>query len=177
MGEGLYYKHSGRVPIGGPAITIAGGAIVGSILALIYAYFDAASPFIYLNLIGAIAVGAIPAIVTGMLAVRTRLRNATIVTLAGAIVGFIALYVAWAAWPNAILGEKIGTDVRFAHLLASQVALGRTIGWINRNGAWRIGSTVETGFILWLAWAGEAAIIIGMPLFLAPTFIKGRVFC
>jgi hypothetical protein len=175
--NGAYYKHSGRAPVGGLVMALVGGAVVTSLVAAVYAYFAALMPFIYLNMMAALIVGVVAGIVTGKLLVRGLVRNNRLAAAAGAAVGFVALYVAWAAWPYAILGERLGTDVGFVHLLTSPPDLWATIISINRRGAWRIGSSTPTGSVLWIAWVGEAAIIIGTSLFSARYFVADEVFC
>ena len=175
--QGLYYKQSGRVPVKGLVLAIVGGGAVVSLFAAVYAYFDAIMPFIYLNLIAAVVVGTVAGIVTGKLLVRGIVRNNLAAVIAGAAVGFIALYVAWAAWPGALLDKRAGAEMGFFHLLASPPALLSTITTINRRGAWRLGNATPTGLILWIAWAGEAAIIIGTSLFTARSFVATEAVC
>ncbi|MEK6285798.1 MAG: hypothetical protein AABO57_08665 [Acidobacteriota bacterium] len=164
--KGTYYAHSGRAPVGGLVVAIAGGAVVASLLAAVYAYFDALIPFVYLNMVAAVVVGSVAGVVTGKLLVRGLVRNNLTAALAGTAVAVVALYVAWAAWPGAIL-DKPGADVGFVHLLTSPASLWATIHAINRHGAWKLSGSTPTGLVLWIAWAGEAAIIVGVSLFWA----------
>ncbi|HMG35825.1 MAG TPA: hypothetical protein VKM94_17960 [Blastocatellia bacterium] len=174
---GSYYRHSGRFPTGGLVVAIAGGGAVGAFLALIYAYFDALDPFIYFNMMASVILGAASGWFTGLLLARQRVRNNLIAAFAGGLVGLIALYVAWAAWPDAVLGDRSGMNMKFLHLLTSPAALLQSVGWINKNGAWRIGYSVQTGFVLWVAWVGEAVIVIGFSMYVARIFVRDRVFC
>ena len=174
---GSYYTHSGRAPKKGLALGIVGGGLVASLLAAIYAYFDAIMPFIYLNMMAALIVGGAAGIVTGKLLVRGCVRNKLTAAIAGAVVGFIALYVAWAAWPEALLENRAGANMGFLHLLSNPPALWSTITMINRQGAWRFGSTTPTGLILWIAWVSEAVIIIVPALLLARGFVASEPFC
>jgi hypothetical protein len=175
--KGVYYKHSGRAPVRGVIVAIAVGAVVTSPIALVYAYFDALIPFVYLNIVAAVIVGAVAGLVTGKLLERGLVRNNLISALAGAAVGFIALYVAWAAWPYALLVTRATTDVRFLHLLTNPGALWSTILSINRHGAWRVGESTPTGLVLWIAWAGEAAIIVLCALSFARRVVADEPFC
>jgi len=180
MSEGsqksTYYTHSGRAPAKGLILAIAGGAAASSLLALVYAYFDAACPFIYLNMVGTAIVGTVAGIVTGRLLVRGLVRNNLAAATAGAAVGLIALYVAWAAWPGALI-DKPTTDLRFAHLLTSPAALWATITAINHQGAWKFDGRIQSGVVLWLAWAGEAAYFMGLGLYWARRYVASEPFC
>src|SRR5262249_40480612 len=109
---GSYYRHSGRFPTGGLVVAIAGGGAVGAFLALIYAYFDALDPFIYFNMMASVILGAASGWFTGLLLARQRVRNNLIAWLAIALRGFSALYVAWAASPEAVLRALSRTNVQ-----------------------------------------------------------------
>ena len=119
-----FYSHSGRVPASGLVISLVGASIIASAFALVYAYFDAVMPFIYFNFIASTLLGFICGLVTGKLLVRGKVRNNTVGALAGLAVGFVALYVAWAAWPHAVF-DRFDWDIRFTHLLTSRAVCGR----------------------------------------------------
>ena len=171
-----FYSHSGRVPASGLVISLVGGSIIASGLALVYAYFDAVMPFIYFNIVASALLGLICGMVTGKLLVRGKVRNNTVGALAGLAVGFVALYVAWAAWPHALF-DRFAWDIRFAHLLTSPGSLWATITFINQHGAWKFGNTAPTGVFLWVTWLAEALIIVGMSIVNARRSVAAEPFC
>jgi hypothetical protein len=171
-----FYSHSGKVPAGGLVLAIVVGALVASVVALVYAYFDAIMPFVYFNLIAVIALGALSGMITGYLLVRGRVRNNRAAALAGLAVGFVALYVAWAAWPHALF-DRFPWDIRFAHLLTSPSSLWSTIVAINQQGAWRISSSTPKGLFLWATWTAEALIILVFAMTTARSFVASEPFC
>lgn len=171
-----FYSHSGKAPAGGLVLAIAIGAVVASLLALVYAYFDAVMPFVYFNIVAAGGLGMVSGVITGKLLVRGRVRNNRVAALAGLAVGVVALYVAWAAWPHALF-DRFQWDIRFAHLLTSPSSLWSTIVAINQQGAWRISNSTPKGLFLWVAWSAEALFIIGMAMMCARGSVASEPFC
>jgi len=176
MTEKTFYSHSGKVPTLGFVLALAVGAAVASLLAFFYAYFDAIMPFIYLNIVALVTLGTVSGLVTGKLLVRGRVRNNGAATLAGLAVGFVGLYVAWAAWPHALF-DQFQWDIRFAHLLTSPASLWSTIVAINHQGAWKLSKSTPTGFVLWVTWTAEALMIVGVTMMNAKGYVAREPFC
>ena len=171
-----FYLHSGRVPASGLVISLVAGSVISSVLALVYAYFDAIMPFIYFNIVASTLLGFLCGLVTGKLLVRGKVRNNLVGALAGLAVGFVALYVAWAAWPHALF-DRFDWDIRFAHLLTSPGSLWANITFINHHGAWKFNGTAPTGFFLWFTWLAEALVIVGMSIVTARGSVAAEPFC
>lgn len=176
MAQKTFYSHSGKVPTLGLVSAIAIGAVVASLLAFVYAYFDAIMPFVYLNIVALVTLGTVSGMVTGKLLVRGLVRNNVAATLAGLAVGFVALYVAWAAWPHALF-DRFQWDIRFAHLLTSPASLWSTIVAINNSGAWKLKNSTPTGLVLWVTWTAEALMILGVTTINARSSVAREPFC
>lgn len=175
-GGNLYYKHSGEVTVTGLAAGLFGGLFVGFVLSFIYAYLLAYIPFIYLNVISTLGYMFALGYVVGWLLKSGKMRNPVVGVFIAAIVSLVSYYICWAVWLSAMLG-RADVDASAFSLALQPVVLLKLILSINEHGAWKIGSSPVTGFILWVVWFVEgSAVLIGPPV-LTWRVLTSEPFC
>ncbi|WP_234859519.1 hypothetical protein [Aquimarina aquimarini] len=185
-----YYQPSRKFsPIS--LLYFAALSIIGlPILALIYSYCIWYIPFVYINLFITIGFGIGTGLIIRSFAVKIgKVRNPTIGFLLGAIGGCIALYFNWAIWVDLAInsGESYGnsrigitvSNIEFLQvfsLIAQPGLLLELIKEIGEYGTWGIRGATVSGVFLYIIWAIEALIVIGISAIL-PWQKAGEPFC
>jgi hypothetical protein len=135
-----------------------------------YAYFMRWVPFIYLNIFATIGYGALFGVLTGLLMKYGRVRNNAVTTITAAVVAFIALYCAW--------NGHIHATFRDAPILVFPDEMLYGMKQLYRDGSWGMSAGAPvTGVLLALFWVGEAAVILGMAVFVAFRMISELPYC
>lgn len=149
----LYYEESGKVPPIGPVLALAAGGIVAAILSFVYAYAINFIPFIYLNFMLTLGLGAAVGFSIANGAKFGKIRNQNAVIGLSVIGGLVTLYFAWAftiyVWTESTL------------LVFNPLELWSFIQIIAEEGVWSIKGSTPTGAALYGVWGIEAAMIIG----------------
>jgi len=173
MVNSLYYKESGKFSPIGVVTTIGGSALVALVLGAIYAYATWYIPIIYLNALLTAALGFGIGLSAGWLAKAGKIRNTWLMMFLGIVAGLLALYFQWVFW----VGIQF-KDVEGAGLIWSPFTLWEIIKAIGAEGVWGMGDDENTvkGFMLWLIWVIEAAIIVIVAWFSSCIF-AGGLFC
>jgi hypothetical protein len=144
-------------------LLIGGG--VAWLCALVCAYATFYIPFIYLNAIFALALGALVS-----LASKTgKVRNKNISVTIAAFCGLLAIYFSWAIW----IGIFVETD-------STSYAPGfifESMAEIAEYGAWELFGTVPQGVVLYLFWAIEALLVIGVAGYIAQSTTEAVPYC
>lgn len=156
------------------------GLAAAAASAFVYAWVNVYSPiagYVSILFVALLAAGtALPVAFAGRwLKVRSTLQ----LRIAGAVTGAAAVYFAWAffVW---VMTIKVGADDAPSpwDWIQHPAALWEVAGSIAEDGWYTIGhSLTPKGIVLWLLWALEAAIVIGVGFMLAPSRIGGRGFC
>lgn len=178
----LYYKPSGKFNLSGVALGLVGGFIVGLLLAYVYSYIISYIPFIYLNFLVTIGYGMALGAVIGLFMLWGNVRNRWVAASVALFVAFTSLYFSWAVWLSVLFAKA---DIKFGALEIAQQPgfLWETIKKLNETGVWSIGSLRArqsvpiSGVILWLVWAAEALIVLGVPVIAAVGAMSTEPFC
>ena len=181
----LYYRGSGRVPLGRLAVAAlavtAAAAGAGAVYAVIIAnvarlgdmlYVAAAAPLV----LAAFAFGAGGA--TGGILKRARVHNPLLWWVVAVWGALCAWYVSWVVWEFIVL-RRFGLDVPFLRLLTSPRGDWYVALLINRVGtvAFGRGDTPLAGSLLWVLWAIEAAAVLGVASWLPFKMLRLLAFC
>lgn len=175
----LYYRHSGRAPLGALILALALGIAVTVPAAILYAIAVLYIPIIYLNIVLGLGLGAVMGGVPAKLARIGRVRNnarAYAVVLIVALAGF---YIAWVAWLWFTL-QKSHIAAQPMKLLMHPAAIWQLAQIINVHGTWTLGDHTGDpvgGITLWVVWIAEAAILIGSSLVFAKKALASDPFC
>lgn len=162
----LYYKPSSHVSPISLLILFLITFLLGSTLSVPYLFLVQKIPFIYINILLPIALGAILGAVTAYIAKDLKVANKYF-GVAACGVGFIAFnIVKWAIYIYNIFDF---TDYTFLQaikeIILSPQLFWESICYINENNFWGfIAEAPVTGPLLWLIWIGEI-VVIGIPLF------------
>jgi hypothetical protein len=89
-----------------------------------------------------------------------RVRSPALAACLGAILSLFALYVMWVVWVHDYLNRTLGFNISYSILIRYPSVLWRVIKSIDRTGAWRLNGDLISGFILFLWWFGEGAMIV-----------------
>jgi hypothetical protein len=171
-----YYRHSGTVPPLGLLKALALGLLVSVPAAFVYAYI-----LVYLPIIGVITFiltagfGGIVGFAVGAVMHKGKVRNNTAALAAAVPVALFALWASWVAWVYALL-HRADAEVGVLDLALNPAALAKVILLINEKGSWSFKGATPTGGALWVMWALEAAIIVGLILFVAREAVSSP-FC
>lgn len=172
-----YYRHSGKVPLGGLLTTAIAGIGTAISLAFVYAYATNWIPFVYVNVLLTLGLGGIVGILVAKAARGGKLRNPGVVGLVGLISGLVALYVAWGADALARLGwpqEGSALSVFYPRFLWGYIQI------FYAKGFWGIGkgnAGMISGIPLAIVWLIEAGIIVGLSTAAAWGDLLTVVFC
>jgi hypothetical protein len=171
-----YYRHSGKIslPLLLPALLVACAAAFA--LAWVYAYAILYIPLAYVSMVLTLFFGLGLGTFAGMAVLRGKARNGAVVFLASSIVALAGFYAAWAVWIYAFFSRAGVKDVSFFPILTNPTGLFYLVELVNEKGAWSIHGSTTKGVELWIIWALEAALIIGVPPILTRRFID-RPFC
>ncbi len=147
-----HYVHSGKTPIGGIAMTLVAGSIVGGILGALYAALIYWIPFVFLLFILTAGLGIVLGACSGGLAAAGKIRHNGVTTQLAFVASLVAYYVHWVVWMDLMTGEM------FLRPDELWIMMNR----IAATGAWTVFDWTPRGFSLWAIWGIEAAIIVGM---------------
>lgn len=173
MNPDRYYRPSGTAPVVGLLITLAIGMIGGIVLSIIYSGVVYYNPYAYLNILAgmgfAVACGALSKLGVTI----GKVRNRVFAGLAGATVGFIAMFFAWVTLVYFLVDDGFGNG-----LLTFDVS--ELFHWIKRIGedgwwAFNEGAGNFNGWGLYGLWIAEALIVIGASAVIA--YSKDTPFC
>lgn len=163
-----YYRHSGKAPVGGLALTLLlGGAVaIGGaalyILARVYIPYDilnAACNFIFGLAIGGMA---------GQAAIWGKVRNPVVAGVMGVLTAAVGIYAAWVFW----LYYRSGGQV-----ILSPLDIWGAMLSLAENGDWSVRDITPKGVWLFLVWLAEALIILACGWALAYPRVKDLPFC
>jgi hypothetical protein len=190
MQTAAFYKPSGKVPVMGIFHSLVWGILVGAVVSYLYVPAAIYIPFIYLNIIiwgvyaGIAGIGVMASLKS------CKVRNPTVATLLGGIVGLSTLYIQWAIYCSFMLNSNhtsayipIGnhehgfTFDKFIYFLSHPSDMLEFMSKISENGTWAIGrftsSQNVSGIFLWIIWVIEAAGIVLFPLFISRMIASG----
>ncbi len=162
------YKQSGKTGIAGPFTTFLFPAIVGSIIAVAYAYLIYWIPFIYLNFILTFVFGFFLAILVNAGAKAGHVRSVPVRFIFGGLGVLFAYYVHWVAWIAALGGGWI----------LNPLELFPALKVIKLLGTWGIGrgeGTAVSGTFLLIIWIIEGLIILGVGIL--SSMMSDLIYC
>ena len=178
---GQYYRHSGGLNPAGLLAALAAGTAAALAIGFAYAYVDKYIPEVHLNAlacgVAGAAIGGVPAAILR----RAKVRHLPAALLVIGLVAVAGLYASWVTW-EAILTQGGLANLRM--LATHPAAVGRFAVRINAVGTWAIGSTSSSsgntntsGAFLWVIWAAEAAMLVGVPLMVGKSMLSSKPFC
>ncbi len=174
----MYYKHSGRLGLGGLGVGLVVGGAASLILAYAYARGIILITEVHFAGLATIAFGGLIGSATGYGMVLGKARNRRVTFAVAGVISCLALYVSWAVWIQAILQSQ---HVRTASLAAFAIrprALWHLIRLINHYGTWGLDKgSATTGWALWLIWSLEAGTVIGVAGWVSIAVLNYRPFC
>ncbi len=177
MSEDLYYQHSGKFSLSAILAGILVGLAVGLPLAFVYSY-----AILYIPIVGYITIilsgifgGAAGGATAGGLRWK-KARNTALTAVLAFLVALVSFYFSWAVWIYALL-RRGGEKVPLRGLVVFPNLLWRLIAEVNKVGAFTVRGTRPTGAVLWGLWGIEAAIILGMAVFVAMGMVREDPFC
>src|SRR4051794_35668045 len=94
-GEMQTYQHSGAAPIGGVARALITGCLAAAALGVIYCFTFYYVPYVYLNFLMALGVGAGTGYTVGQAAVSGKIRNLKVVGRIALLAAMIGIYAEW----------------------------------------------------------------------------------
>ena len=155
--QGLYYRPSGRFSFSGLVVMLAFGGVAGVVLGAAYGYLDQFNPIVYINFLATLLFGAGMALAARFGVRNGKVRSPLLAALVGIIIGVIGMYSAWVFWINALSVRSKQAVWAF-----DPGRLWSIMQAIAQHGAWSLKGTNVSGAALWIIWAIEAAIVIGI---------------
>lgn len=165
----LYYEESGKVPPVGPVVVLLGGSIAAAVLSFIYAYATSYIPFIYLNFLLTIGLGAAAGIGAAKGAYFGKVRNQKVVVALAIVLAFVACYFAWVFTIYIWMGASI--------FIFNPASLWEIIQMAAEEGVWSLKGSTPTGAALYTVWTVEAGIMIGMATMSSLGSYTAEPFC
>ncbi len=173
-----HYTHSGE--LGSSLLLVPiGGLIAAAVLAVAYAYISVYSPIAgWVSILFVLGFGFGQGLTVGQIGFLAKCRNPGLVTIVGLLTGVVALYLSWAVFEFALLKRyEPDFDASLVTLVLSPQAIWDMAKAINEEGWYSIKSFTPKGTLLWIFWAIEAALVVGLSAHAARFRIKGEVFC
>ncbi|TGE21820.1 hypothetical protein E5K00_16265 [Hymenobacter aquaticus] len=178
-----YYQPSGRITLGGLLGFVLLGAVAAVGLAFAYVYATWYIPFIYINVLLTLGFGAVLGYVLNRMTTVGKLRNPALVGWLALAVGLWAWYVQWAVYLTLLNGagetEHAGHRFSITHtsfepdtflgLLTRPDLVLSMLPRIAEEGIWSIFTVKVSGFVLYLVWLAELAILLVFPWIVAHT--------
>jgi hypothetical protein len=164
----MYYSSSGRVPGWGWALATPLALLATIFYSLLYAYFLAFMPVVYLNVAGPVALGYLLGAVVLLLAWLGHFRSERKLHWLAGGMGGLAWYLNWVGYAAfAIAGHGfLGHPELLANLFIRPHVVAEVMGEIYKVGMWSLGTSGVPifGWPLAIIWTLEAVIIIGLPV-------------
>ena len=185
----LYYRNSGRTPIGRLALALLTvlplAAVAGAVYALIVIYLPMLRFVKIVLILAALAMAGFAFGVgglTGRMLMWARVRNLAMVWLVAALAAVVSWYVAWVTWEWHLF-TNAEPDVPKAQfllaLLTKPMGVWFLANRINEVGTFGIGrgDDMIKGPFLWLLWLVEAAVILGVATVVPYRMLRRQAFC
>jgi hypothetical protein len=175
----LYYQPSNKMPVSGALICLLGGVVAAAVLAVVYVYAIWYIPFVYINLFICLGFGFALAMVMILLVRAGKIRNPRGASMLSLVVGLAAVYLEWTMYLTLLLnsettgtGKDADTSTSFSFSLFVDVLTHPARMWeyilrLNETGSWSLKGATPSGTFLWLIWAIELLLIVGLPYLLA----------
>jgi hypothetical protein len=181
----LYYRHSGRTPIGSVLLAAIAGSAVAVVAAGVYAYIDLYIPIIYANVLATAGFGALIGFVTAGVLKWGRVRSVPVGLALVLVITLVGYYFSWVFWIKAAFDRyadpaKFGAVVTLPHLVTSPRLLWACATLLNETGTWSFGSGAKenvSGAFLGLIWLVEAGAIFFLSITVARSRIGEEIFC
>lgn len=172
-----YYAPSGKFTPHGLLLGLMMGAAVSVPAAFLYDYGIVAIPEAKLRGICCVAFGALIGAAAGVAMVWGKVRNRLVALGVGFTTASFGLYLSWDAW----VLHLVHPDRWFFNLIrpaAHPRGLWNAMLSINAIGTWSYGAGApEHGTILWIVWASEALLVVGIGMLAALAVVQWRPFC
>jgi len=175
----VYYKHSGRFTFGGVLVALAVGMAGAFVSACGYSFGLIHIPEAHLAAFATIAFGALDGGAAGLGLIWGHVRNKAAAWLVGAISSTLALYLSWAMWIEAVLERDGDKAISWTRLAPHPHGVWFMMKLINRYGTWTFDNskTPTTGGELWIVWAIEAALVIGIGIAVTIFVQERHAYC
>ncbi|UIR55547.1 hypothetical protein LZQ00_14905 [Sphingobacterium sp. SRCM116780] len=176
--EEIYYKSSGKAPIGGVLSAIIAGLSVSVVLAIVYIALQWFIPIVYFNFLITLGLAFAVFYVIDFLCKTGKVRNRSIALLFTLLCSLTAYYAQWCLFVSLMFNAEgtMGGDMwvkssfnldGFLYFLSHPLDTFAGIQELNEVGTFSLKKSVVSGWPLWILWTIEAAAIVGYPLFLA----------
>lgn len=148
-----YYQNSGRFSLIGLIIGTVIIVLIAGLLAALYAIIDRYNPFIYINFLATLFLGAF--VGAGVLfAVNVgKVRSPSVKWFLALFGAFFAVYVNWVVYLYSLSN--------YEYLFFDPVLIFNVLVELGEQGTWSFKSTKPTGWGLYSIWLLEAGVIIG----------------
>lgn len=175
--ENLYYKSSGKVPVGALIGSLLVGIAGAIVLAVIYIALQWFIPIVYFNVFITIGFGAGLFFVLNFCFKQWKLRNKGVAMVITLLVALIGLYAQWALFISLMYNAEgtMGGDTwvkssfsleGFKAFFMHPSFIWEAMQGLNEVGTFTLKKSTVSGAALWAVWTIEMAIIILTPIIL-----------
>lgn len=170
-----YYKPSGIAPVNSIITLAIGGVIAAVVLSIVYIALQWFIPIIYLNLLITAGFGFGLYLAMGYLVRLGKIRNRAIAAGVALFAALVGMYSQWALFVS--LMERVDGSVlyfvktsfslnNYMAVFTDPLRLFTEAKILNEIGTFSIKSATVSGIVLWIVWAIEAILIMGIPVYL-----------
>lgn len=167
--EFSYYKHSGEIGSCGPLLMMLFGIPGGLVLGGIYGYALLYVPVAEIHILLTLALGAAAGYLVTLGGRLGKVRNTGFLLLSGLIFGSFAEYFGWVSWIYAYSQQDI--------LVIDPLKISAVMKSIAQTGGWSVFDWTPKGTALYIIWALEAIVIIGLSTFIPRKLLGTKPFC
>jgi hypothetical protein len=176
----VYYRHSGRAPIGALILAAAVGSVAAIPAAVIYAAGDIYIPSVTIRGLLCLGLALAFAYVPRAVMRAGKVRNPGATMLVVLVVAVVGYYASWIAWFE-LRWQRAGYQLSIERLITQPRLVWQMIEAVNGSGTWRFGdrggSAAVSGAALWIVWGAEALLILGMSALLGWKALLRDPFC
>jgi len=174
------YRHSGATPLIGAVKALLAGSLAAIGLGVVYCFSFYYVPYVYLNFVMAVCVGAGAGYVVGQTAIHGKIRNVNAVGGIALLAALAGIYAEWgttiyALYPAAELPQFFAKAGLKPFLPQNIVVL---MAELFARGSWGLAANaMVTGWPLVALWLVEAGLILAAAVGAATLRIADRPFC
>ncbi len=168
------YRHSGAIPAGAGVMMVALGMLTAIVGGAIYALLIFYIPFVYINVLLMLGLGAAIGGTVGSLARAGKIRNSSLTTILAFILALVGIYVEWATIHLPLSGYQLGILAYHPNVVLDLMI------YLYQEGWWSFSDRAQqnlTGIPLAIIWVLEAGAIICTSVGVARSFVAHRTFC
>jgi hypothetical protein len=166
-----YYHHSGKFSPGGALMALLVGLLVGAPTAYVYAWLIHWDPIIYINLLACAGFAALIGFTTQQALVSRKCRSTPVAAVVALLAALGSYYLSWGVWLHFTMTRGSVWDFMQPLNMLGAILV------VNEHGVWTYHGHLVRGGELWVVWAVEVGVVLGIACYCATHEMLEATFC